>query len=66
MGVGASTWSAAPLTMPSAPTVPCDMEVLDDMKLGKVIKNAASVQRNVLARSDFHPLGAGRWESFYT
>jgi len=38
------------------------MEVIDDMKLGKVIKNAGFVQRNVFWRGpDFPPLGQGRF-----
>ena len=36
------------------------MEVLDDMKLGKVVKKAGFAQRNVFGeRSDFDPLGEG-------
>ena len=37
------------------------MEVLDDMKLGKVVKKAGFAQRNVFGGElDFDPLGAGR------
>ncbi len=36
-------------------------DVLDDMKLGKVVKNAGYAQRNVFGdESDFHPLGERR------
>ena len=40
------------------------MEVLDDMKLGKVVKNAGFAQRNVFGeRSDFDSVGEpARWE----